>query len=251
VWPILRAERNCEDFHRIRKRLAGTEVTIGFSGHQFPGITALMAFHADVIREPSGKIRRVDDRPVWRTSQRLALQSLFYVQLAGTMAIFASNRKFMERRISKKPWAVRHGPRAAAVASDAELRYRTQKGVIGELVAGRKALRTRVCVVTKRRLKKIAALTDDKSCSVLACADHVSDTLRVAENHAPAGSRLRLSLIKRIVLPERFKIAVHSRHAHGGGHRQDGLVIRQSHGTAHRRPYIAAVNVRVALSASL
>src|SRR6516164_2939289 len=100
-----------------------------------------MTVHADIVGEPSGKFGRVDDASIRFPVERRGLLTLFDVEGAGTVTIFAADRQFQKRRVLEPGLARFDELRPAAVTHDAARSDGPVETEVPPVIAGRKAPR--------------------------------------------------------------------------------------------------------------
>jgi hypothetical protein len=128
-------ERHTHNRHRFEKWRAGAKIVVRFSGEQNTRISALMAFHANVLGKAGRQPRRVHNRRVGDLCEPAMF--FVYVQSSRAVAILAADRHFRKRGIKVESVAIWDGTRSAGMARDTGIIDRAAEALIGFFKARR------------------------------------------------------------------------------------------------------------------
>src|SRR5579864_5683485 len=118
-----RLHRQLKDRYCLVERRTGTKIQIFLAGLQYSSRGSLVAIHADVIREPTGQLGRVNDRVVKFTCHRQLPASFIHVQLAGAVAVLTADRQLSKRRVLVGARPIWNGLHSTAVTGETPCLY--------------------------------------------------------------------------------------------------------------------------------
>jgi hypothetical protein len=88
-----------ENGYYLVQRRPRPEILLPLAGLHDSNVVSLVALHADVVREPARKPRRINDAAIYFAGWCATALTLSHMEFAATVAVLAAQRQLGKRRI--------------------------------------------------------------------------------------------------------------------------------------------------------